>query len=120
MHPVFRARNAGVPVAALLALLQAAGPLAPRPLDQLKSSVMRPVPSVPLRPAPRADEVWVPDRWVPMPGAPQGAHVPGHRERRLSDTEYYVPPLTVCAPSTGICQESPAGVRGPVETRTGP
>ncbi len=90
------------------------------PLDQLRGAVTRPLPVVPQRDAPRPDMVWVPDRYIPAPGAPQGVHVPGHWERRTSEREFYVPPLMVCEPTTGVCQTSPAGVRGPVESRTGP
>ena len=89
-------------------------------LDQLRGAVMRPVPVVPGRGVPRPDMVWVPDRHIAMPGAPQGVHVPAHWERRISELEFYVPPLVICEPTTGVCQMSPAGVRGPVESRSGP
>ena len=86
---------------------------------QITESSMRPLPSVPPREVPRPDTVWVPDRWVPLPGAPQGVHVPGHWERRLSEREYWVPPLTLTAPP-GVQQAWPAGVREPAEERRGP
>ena len=89
-------------------------------LDQLRGAVMRPVPVVPPRDVPRPDMVWVPDRYIAMPGAPQGVHVPARWERRISEREFYVPPLVICEPTTGVCQMSPAGVRGPVESRSGP
>ncbi len=120
MHSYSGPRGIGMAATALLALLPAGGTAISRAIDQLKSSVMRPIPSVPPRPVPRPDAVWVPDRYVPMPGSSQGALVPGHWERRISDREFYVPPLVVCDPSTGACQMSPAGVRGPAETRSGP
>ena len=91
-----------------------------RALDQLRGAVMRPVPVRPPRDVPRQDMLWVPDRYIAMPGAPQGVHVPGHWERRISEREFYVPPLVICEPTTGVCQMSPAGVRGPVESRSGP
>jgi len=71
------------------------------------------------RQAPRPDMVWVPDRWAPVPGAPEGVHVPGHWERRLSEREVWVPPLTVIAPG-GVQRAWPAGVREPAEARRGP
>ena len=89
-------------------------------LDRLRGAVMRPVPVVPPRDVRQPDMVWVPDRYIAMPGAPQGVHVPAHWERRISEREFYVPPVVICEPTTGVCQMSPAGVRGPVESRGGP
>jgi hypothetical protein len=89
-------------------------------LERLERSVTRPAPVAPRSPAPRPDQVWVPDRYVPAPGAPEGLFVPGHWERRLSEREFYVGPLVVCRPGTTDCRTIPAGVRGPVETRDGP
>lgn len=88
-------------------------------LDQLERSVTRPVPSLPPPALPASDRVWVPDRFL---GAPEGGtvHVPGHWEQRLSDREFYVPPLTVCNTVTGACSTLPAGVQPPVETRPVP
>jgi hypothetical protein len=62
----------------------------------------------------------VPDRYVTVPEAPEGVLVPGHWERRLSDREFYVPPLVVCRSVTGQCVTVPAGVRPPIQTRIGP
>ena len=49
-----------------------------RAVDQMNSSSMRGVSTPPVRQAPRQDMVWVPDRFVPAPGAPQGVFDPGH------------------------------------------
>jgi len=49
-----------------------------RAVDQMNASSMRGVPTPPVRSAPRADTVWVPDRWVSAPGAPGGVFEPGH------------------------------------------
>jgi hypothetical protein len=49
-----------------------------RAVDQMNSSSMRGVPTPPVRQAPRQDMVWVPDRFVPAPGAPAGVFEPGH------------------------------------------
>ena len=49
-----------------------------RAVDQMNASSMRGVPTPPVRQAPRVDSVWVPDRWVPAPGVPQGLFEPGH------------------------------------------
>jgi hypothetical protein len=69
-----------------LAVMLAGGamsvPLGPtttqRAVDQMNASSMRGVPTPPVRHAPRQDMVWVPDRWVPAPGIPQGVFEPGH------------------------------------------
>jgi hypothetical protein len=67
----------------------------------------------------RPDLQWVPDRYVAVPGAPQGVLVPGHWEQRLSDREVYVPPLPIIVPGGGS-QTIPAGVRPPANQRTEP
>jgi hypothetical protein len=89
-------------------------------LDQLQRSITQPTPVAPRSPAQRPDMIWVPNRYVPAPGAPEGLYVPGHWERRLSEREFYVEPLVACRPGTSDCRTIPAGVRGPVETREGP
>lgn len=67
----------------------------------------------------RPDMLWVPDRYVPVPGAPEGVLVPGHWERRLSDREVYVPPLVTVHPHGGSGM-IPAGIRPPADERHGP
>jgi hypothetical protein len=49
-------------------------------VDQMNRSSMRGVPTPPAaaRPAPRPDSVWVPDRWLSVPGAPASVFEPGH------------------------------------------
>lgn len=49
-------------------------------VNEINAMSMRGVPTPPpaARPAPRRDAVWVPDRWVPATGAPQGVFEPGH------------------------------------------
>ncbi|HXH85039.1 MAG TPA: hypothetical protein VNN07_19175 [Candidatus Tectomicrobia bacterium] len=64
--------------------------------------------------------IWVPDRWVRIPGEPTPVHVPGHWERRLPSGDVHVPPLTVERPSTGTFETFPGGVKPPVEQRQGP
>lgn len=87
-------------------------------LDRLQEAVTRPLPSVAEREPPRADRVWVPDRYVPRP---DGAlvHVPGHWERPLPARQVHVPPLFACT-AAGACTVVPAGVRPPADERTGP
>ena len=102
----------------MLIVLQLGGgtPLG-RSIDQLERSVTRPVPQAPPPTVWRPDSVWVPDRSLPDPV--QGrVLVPGHWERRLSDGEYYGPPMTICGAATGECVIVPAGVRPPPERQT--
>ena len=97
------------------------GPTSPssRALDQLTNSVTRPMPAVPPPTVQRPSDVWVPDRIVPMPDQPGGLIVPGHWERRLSDRENYVPPLTATTPD-GRVFTVPGGVMLPPEQRQSP
>jgi hypothetical protein len=97
------------------------GPTTPsgRVLDQLTNSVTRPMPAAPPPTGSHPADVWVPDRIVPVPDQPGGAHVPGHWERRLSDHQNYVPPLTVTTPD-GRVFTVPAGVLPPPDQRQSP
>ena len=88
-------------------------------LDQLMNSVTRPVPTLPPPTGQSPADVWVPDRIVPVPGQPGGAHVPGHWERRISDREHYVPPLVITTPD-GRSTTLPAGVAPPPDQRQQP
>ena len=97
------------------------GPSSPssRALDQLQRSVTAPVPTLPPPTGQNSADVWVPDRIVPVPDQPGGATVPGHWERRLSDREHYVPPLTATTPD-GRVFTVPGGVMPPPEQRQTP
>jgi len=85
-------------------------------IEQLQRSVTRPVPQAPPPPVSRPDSVWVPDRHLPDP-VHGTVLVPGHWERRLSDREYYAPPLTICGSASGECAAIPAGIRPPPSER---
>jgi hypothetical protein len=64
-------------------------------LDRLREDVQRPGPAAPAPPrAPAPDMIWVPDRYVRVPGVQGEVFVPGHWERRVSEHEVHVPPLT--------------------------
>lgn len=94
----------------LLIVAQLGGSLRPNPaLNQLDRSVRQPLPTLPPAPAPRSDQLWVPDRYFPSTTG-SNIHVPGHWENRQSDGQYYLPPLPACT-STGQCVTTPAGVR---------
>ena len=88
-------------------------------IDRLNSSSVRPLPALPPAPAARQDSLWVPDRYVPVPGVPGPVHVPGHWEHRLSPHEVYAPPLVGRAPD-GSQVLFPGGVRPRVDERQSP
>ena len=119
------AGSALLPALLLLAQLGGGGPLratqgsGSKAAEQIERAVRNPLPPLPPAPASRADQVWVPDRFLPTPTGGQ-IHVPAHWEQRLSDHEYRVPPLTVCDQSTGQCATTAPGVRGPASTRPEP
>jgi hypothetical protein len=92
-----------------------------RAAEGIKASSRRSVPQVPSRSAVRADRVWVPDRWVTLPGDVRPVHVPGHWEQRVSEREIHAPPMVVGRPDDGSARTIPGGLRPPVEERyTGP
>jgi hypothetical protein len=88
-------------------------------VNQMNATSTRGVPSVGSRPVVRDTMIWVPGRAVLLPG--EGTVVvPGHWERRLDGRDVHVPPLTVRNPATGETTTLPAGVRPPVDERSGP
>jgi hypothetical protein len=112
--------SSGCLLAGLLLQIQLGPTPTSRAVDQINRASRQPLPSVAPRPVPPADMVWVPDRYVPIPGEPGGVLVPGHWERRIGEREYHVPPVTVIKPSDGTLETIPGGVRPPVEERRGP
>jgi len=114
-------RRAGALIGGGLLFLQAGGGTGlGHAVDQINGASTAPVPTVARRPVVRPDSVWVPDRYIPVPHGGSLALVPGHWERRLSDHEVYVPPLSVINPADGRARTFPAGVRPPAEERSGP
>lgn len=87
-------------------------------LKQVETMAMRPLPAVP--PPERPREFFVPGRrvWAPELGA--YAVVPGHWERRISDTQSSVPWLTIFPEGSQTPLMIPPGERPPAELRTGP
>jgi hypothetical protein len=63
-----------------------------RAVDQMNGASMRGLPAPPAREAPRPDMVWVPDRHLPVPGAPLGVFVPGHWETLTPEGGRLAPP----------------------------
>lgn len=88
--------------------------------DRLNQSSTRPVPQTPPPTVHPADSMWVPDRFVQVPGVDGQVLVPGHWERRLSDHEVYTPPLTGRTPQGDTTIQFPAGTRPPVNERQFP
>ena len=78
-----------------------------RAVDQMNSSSMRGVPVPPAPVAPRADMIWVPDRYVAIPGHPDGVHVPGHWVTVTPDGRVIVPPRTGTVSGTGAVETIP-------------
>jgi hypothetical protein len=87
---------------------------------KINAASRRPIAVTPEPVVVRPDTMWVPDRYVPIPGAQGGlVLVPGHWERRISDREVYVPPLPIANPAGGS-QTIPAGVHPPADQRLSP
>lgn len=87
-------------------------------LKQVRETAMRPTPSVqaPVRPR----EEWVPERRVWVPGLGVFAVVPGHWERRISETQSVAPPLTIFREADHAPVAVPGGERPPANLRSGP
>jgi len=114
-------RRVGALLAGGLLFLQTGGGTGlGRAVDAITRSSTAPVPTVAPPRAPRPDSIWVPDRYLPAPHTGGTVLVPGHWERRVSDHESYVPPLTIMNPADGRLQTFPAGVRPRAEERTAP
>jgi hypothetical protein len=114
-------RSAGALIAGGLLMLHAgSGSGTSRAVDQINAMSRAPIPTVGPRKVVRPDSVWVPDRWIPAPATGGAALVPGHWERRLSEHESYVPPLTAVNPADGSQTVYPAGVRPRAEERREP
>ena len=104
------------PVLATVLLAQSV--LGRDPIDSVKSLATRPVPQAAAPAAPVS--VWVPPRWIVLPGSGrEQVVVPGHYERVISPTQVAVPPLVIDTPS-GRTITIPAGERPPADQRIGP
>lgn len=126
MGPSDRARLAVVTLGLFLGLAlsapAAAQPmarpgLAPDPIDQSRALSTRTVPALPA-PAPPAERL-VPERRVRVPGTDRQIVVPSHYERRISDQQSQVPPLSGYG-AGGEIIHIPAGERRPAELRQSP
>ena len=86
-------------------------------VEQMNRMSTRPLPSADPRPVVRDDKVWVPDRYVRVPGSADTMRVPGHWERITPEGRHEVPPITAVEPSTGAVRSFPTGEYPPPEQR---
>ena len=91
-------------------------PYQQNPIDQAVRDIQRPMPRLPSAPPPETR--YVPEQRLIDPGTRKEIVIPGHEERRLSDTQVTVPPLTGYGPSGPVA--IPGGDRPPAELRTTP
>ena len=85
---------------------------------QVKAMAMRPAPSAPAPVQPR--EEWVSERRVWVPGLGVFATVPGHWERRISQTQSVAPPLTIFREADHAPLTVLGGERPPADIRSSP
>ena len=96
-----------------------AGPSYPyqsNPVDRVYRDVQKPLPRLPAAPPPATR--WVPEQRVIDPGTRQEVVIPAHEERRITDTQVNVPPLTGYGPGGPV--HIPPGDRPPAELRQMP
>jgi hypothetical protein len=96
-----------------------AGPRYPyqsNPVDRVYQDVQKPLPRLPAAPPPATR--WVPEQRVIDPGTRRELVIPGHEERRITDTQVNVPPLTGYGPGGPV--HIPGGDRPPAELRQAP
>jgi hypothetical protein len=92
--------------------------VAPDPIDQSKSLSTRPTPALP---APKEPvERLVPERRVFVPELGREVVIPPHYERRLSDQQYQVPPLSGFGTRGEGPLHIPGGDRPPADLRQSP
>jgi hypothetical protein len=96
-----------------------AGPRYPyqsSPVDRVYRDAQKPLPRLPAAPPPATR--WVPERRVIDPGTRRDVVIPGHEERRITETQVNVPPLTGYGPGGPV--HIPGGDRPPAELRQFP
>ncbi len=89
-----------------------------RPPDAIDRARAQPLPRLPEPKAP--PERWVPERRIYSPPLGRVIVVPGHWERRLSDTGARVPTLHGVIPEEGRTVVIPGGDRPPADIRSAP
>jgi hypothetical protein len=88
-------------------------PYSSNPVDKAYQDAQKPLPRLPAAPPPASR--WVPEQRVIDPGTRQEVVIPAHEERRITDTQVNVPPLTGYGPSGPVF--IPGGNRPPAELR---
>jgi hypothetical protein len=113
--------NVGTPSVASSQLKSPPGGTTPAGVlfDRLNNATTRPLPQAPASVPTTPSDVWVPDRFVQVPGMDGQVMVPGHWERRLSDHQVYTPPLSGRA-TNGDIVNFPAGTQPPAHERQAP
>jgi hypothetical protein len=91
-------------------------PYQSNPIDQAVRDAQRPLPRLPAAPPPAVR--YVPEQRFIDPGTRNVIVIPGHEERRLSDTQVSVPPLTGYGANGPVA--IPGGTRPPAELRSSP
>ena len=90
----------------------------PDAIDRANGLATRPRPAAP--PAPVVEERWVPERRLYSPQLGREVVVPGHYERRITDQQYWVPPLDAATRPDGRRVPIPGGEHPPAEIRSAP
>jgi len=86
-------------------------------VDQINGMSSRSLPTTTApRPAGPSNMIWVPDRYIRLPGEPGVSYVPGHWEQPVGPHEVYVPPVVVQTPGNRN-ETIPGGFRPPVDER---
>jgi len=88
-------------------------PYSNNPVDRVYQDVQKPLPRLPAAPPPATR--WVPEQRVIDPGTRQEVVIPAHEERRITDTQVNVPPLTGYGANGPVF--IPGGDRPPAELR---
>ncbi|MBI1848450.1 MAG: hypothetical protein HY294_10435 [Candidatus Rokubacteria bacterium] len=107
---------AALATAALVLLQLGSGTPLSRSIESIERSVTRPIPQAPPLVVPAPAQVWVPDRYLPVPSGPGTVFVPGHWERPAPAGQFHVPALTVCS-TAGGCVTVPAHTAPALELR---
>jgi hypothetical protein len=88
------------------------------PLEQSRAMSLHPVPTLPAPPPPA--ERLVPERRIRIPETGQEIVIPSHYERRITDQQYSVPPLTGYDARGQGTVVIPGGERPPADLRQSP
>jgi hypothetical protein len=105
------ARLAGCLLGGALLAFQLGPTTTGRAVDQINGMSSRPLPPVAAPSVAPPRSVWVPDRYVRLPGAAGPVVVPGHWEHRLPSGDVSVPPVMLDRGADGMPQTLPGSTR---------